>query len=65
MGIISPGFSGRRGASDRKLPPGQYVTNDFPVLSAGPTPHITLDQWEFMIDEGGETLRRWDWKSAT
>jgi len=63
MGIISKGFSGRRRTADVKLPPGQYLTTDFPVLSAGPTPHIPLDQWEFTIDEDGETLRRWDWKS--
>src|SRR5437867_4073918 len=51
MGIISRGFSGRRSAADAKLPPGQYLTTDFPVLSAGPTPHIPLDQWEFVIDD--------------
>jgi hypothetical protein len=44
MGIISRGFSGRRSAADAKLPPGQYLTTDFPVLSAGPTPHIPLDE---------------------
>src|SRR5437660_1251259 len=48
MGIISRGFSGRRSAADAKLPPGQYLTTDFPVLSAGPTPHIPLDQWVFV-----------------
>ena len=63
MGIISRGFSGRRSAADAKLPPGQYLTTDFPVLSAGPTPHIPLDQWEFVIDDGTNVLRRWDWKS--
>src|SRR5437773_448815 len=63
MGIISRGFSGRRSAADVKLPPGQYLTTDFPVLSAGPTPHIPLDQWEFVIDDGTNVLRRWDWKS--
>ena len=63
MGIISKGFSGRRRVADLKLPPGQYLTTDFPVLSAGPTPHIPLDRWEFTIEEGGKTLRRWDWKS--
>jgi hypothetical protein len=35
----------------RKLPP-QRVTTDFPVLSAGRTPHVPLDQWEFKIDDG-------------
>ena len=63
MAIISRGFSGRGSAKDKKLPPGQYVTTDFPVLSAGPTPHVPLDKWEFTIDEGGKVLRRWDWKS--
>ena len=49
MGIISRGFSGRRRPADAKLPPGQYLTTDFPVLSAGPTPQISLDRWEFKI----------------
>jgi DMSO/TMAO reductase YedYZ molybdopterin-dependent catalytic subunit len=61
--IISRRFSGRRITSDVKLPPGQYLTNDFPVLSAGPTPDIPLDQWEFTIDNENGVLRRWDWKS--
>src|SRR5258708_231968 len=63
MGIISRGFSGRRGAADVKLPPGQYLTTDFPVLSAGPTPHVPLDRWEFTIDDGTNVLQRWNWKS--
>ena len=63
MGIISRGFSGRRSAADAKLPPGQYLTTDFPVLSAGPTPHVPLDHWEFTIDDGTDVLRRWNWKS--
>lgn len=63
MGPISRGFSGRRTAADVKLPPGQYLTNDFPVLSAGPTPRVALDKWEFTIDDGTDILRRWNWKS--
>jgi DMSO/TMAO reductase YedYZ molybdopterin-dependent catalytic subunit len=63
MGIISRGFSGRRSAADVKLPPGQYLTTDFPVLSAGPMPHVSLDRWEFTIGDGADVLRRWDWKS--
>lgn len=63
MAIISRGFSGRRSAGEAKLPPGQYLTTDFPVLSAGPTPHISLDRWEFTIDDGSNVLKRWDWKS--
>src|SRR5438874_1921372 len=63
MGIIARGFSGRRKAADAKLPPGQYLTTDFPVLSAGPTPHVSLDRWEFVVDDGSNVLKRWDWKS--
>ena len=63
MGAISRGFSGRRSPADAKLPPGQYLTTDFPVLSAGPTPHVPLDEWEFTINAGTDVLRRWDWKS--
>ena len=63
MALRSPGFIGRRSAADVKLPPGQYLTTDFPVLSAGPTPHVPLEQWEFTITEGKDVLRRWNWKS--
>jgi DMSO/TMAO reductase YedYZ molybdopterin-dependent catalytic subunit len=61
MGIVSPGFSGRRRATDAKLPPGQYLTTDFPVLSAGPTPRIPLDRWEFTVDTETGTRHRWSW----
>ena len=40
MGIINTGFGRRRREANDKLPPGQYLTSDFPVLSAGPTPAI-------------------------
>ena len=63
MGSISRGFFGRRAVADVKLPPGQYLTTDFPVLSAGPTPQIALEKWEFTIDDGTNVLRRWNWKS--
>lgn len=63
MAIISRGFSGRRTSGDVKLPPGQHITTDFPVLSAGPTPYVPLHQWEFVIDDGTKVLQRWNWKS--
>jgi DMSO/TMAO reductase YedYZ molybdopterin-dependent catalytic subunit len=47
MGIISSGFRGRRNKDQPGLPPGQYLTESFPVLSAGPTPRITTAEWEF------------------
>ncbi|WP_420595300.1 molybdopterin-dependent oxidoreductase [Deinococcus sp.] len=59
---ITRGFHGRsKDNTDHRLPPGQYLTTDFPVLSAGPTPHTSQDQWDFMIDAGGPALARWSW----
>lgn len=61
MGIVSPGFFGRRRSSDANLPPGQYLTHDFPVLSAGPTPRIDLDSWQFdVVTEIGQR-KQWSW----
>jgi DMSO/TMAO reductase YedYZ molybdopterin-dependent catalytic subunit len=61
MGIVSPGFSGRRRPSGPTLPPGQYLTEDFPVLSAGPTPRIPLDRWEFVVTTETGMAHRWTW----
>ena len=30
-------FQGRSRQANDRVPPGQYVTDDFPVLTAGPT----------------------------
>jgi DMSO/TMAO reductase YedYZ molybdopterin-dependent catalytic subunit len=61
MAIFSRGFSGRRRTSDEKLPPGQYLTDDFPVLSAGPTPRVDLDEWELTLTTETGEVHRWDW----
>ena len=62
MSPISRGFHGRRreAADSARLPPGQYLTQDFPVLSAGPTPHNALAKWTFSI-EGGREPKSWTW----
>ena len=61
--IISRGFRGWRqdGPRDR-VPPGQYLTDDFPVLSAGPTPHTPLEEWTFTIEGSGVEPVRWTWE---
>jgi len=64
MSRISRGFHGRRRdltGEEGRVPPGQYVTEDFPVLSAGPTPHTALDTWTFSIRQGGDTTKSWSW----
>ncbi|HEY5986023.1 MAG TPA: sulfite oxidase-like oxidoreductase [Streptosporangiaceae bacterium] len=62
MGIVSRGFEGRRRSSHPELPPGQYLVHDFPVLSAGPTPRVTRDEWEFVITTEVGTAHRWAWR---
>ncbi len=64
MGFISRGFKGKRrdNVSSSRVPPGQHVVGDFPVLSAGPTPRVSLDQWTFSIDGEIDEPKRWTWK---
>lgn len=40
LGDIDPG----------RVPPGQYVTDRFPVLHAGSTPRIDLATWDFTVE---------------
>jgi DMSO/TMAO reductase YedYZ molybdopterin-dependent catalytic subunit len=61
MAVISRGFGLRRRESNPALPPGQYLTTDFPVLSAGPTPNIRTDDWEFVIVSESGSRHSWSW----
>ena len=62
--FISRGFSGKRRQADKanRVPPGQHVTNDFPVLSAGPTPRVALEQWTFSIEGLVRAPVKWTWQ---
>ena len=60
MGIVSPGFHGKR-RGDQKLPPGQYLVTDFPVLSAGPTPRVDTGSWRFRLQTESGQVREWTW----
>ena len=62
MSPVSRGFRRKREAAPAdRVPPGQYVTKDFPVLSAGPTPHTPLTEWSFTI-AGGREPKMWSWE---
>ena len=62
MSPVSRGFHRKRQeAPAGRVPPGQYVTADFPVLSAGPTPHTPLAKWTFSIN-GGREPKSWTWE---
>lgn len=58
---ISPGFRGRgRTSNDARIPPGQHETRGFPVLSAGPTPRVSLGEWDLEV-LGRQGSARWKW----
>ena len=61
MNIISRGFTGRGRTESTKLPPGQYLTKDFPVLSAGPTPQVRTEDWEFTVTTESGAVHSWNW----
>jgi DMSO/TMAO reductase YedYZ molybdopterin-dependent catalytic subunit len=60
MAVISRGFHGRP-RTEENLPPGQYLTEDFPVLSAGPTPRVDQARWEFAISTESGQRHTWSW----
>ncbi|MBX3607933.1 MAG: sulfite oxidase-like oxidoreductase [Piscinibacter sp.] len=64
MRVSTRGFGGRRpaAATAGRLPPGQSWTDDFPVLSAGPTPAVDRTAWRFELKVGPRTLRAWTWE---
>jgi DMSO/TMAO reductase YedYZ molybdopterin-dependent catalytic subunit len=63
VSFVSRGFKGRRRDDDGsgRVPPGQYLVDDFPVLSAGPTAHTHLEEWDFAITGAVAEERRWTW----
>ena len=69
--FVTRGFVGRRtpagkaGDQSARVPPGQYLTTDFPVLSAGPTPRTPLDRWSFRIEGLVDHPLTWDWPAFT
>ena len=63
MSIISRGFRGKRREADagERLPPGQYLEEDFPVLTAGITPYTEKEKWSFAITGEADPPRVWGW----
>ncbi len=57
------GFTGRPQAADlsKRIPPGQHLEKDFPVLSAGPTPRIRIADWTFTLKVGPRPVKTWSW----
>jgi DMSO/TMAO reductase YedYZ molybdopterin-dependent catalytic subunit len=64
MPPVSRGFRGRRepAVDPSRIPPGQYLVRDFPVLSAGPTPRVDLDEWSLTVDGAVDEARSWTYE---
>jgi DMSO/TMAO reductase YedYZ molybdopterin-dependent catalytic subunit len=60
--MTTRGFQGRSRSADSAVPPGQYVTGDFPVLTAGPTIEIDAADWEMTVTDGTAS-KTYDWAS--
>ena len=65
MAIVTRGFRGRRSDADGRLPPGQYLVEDFPVLSAGPTPRVSREEWSLTVRTEVGATHRWTWSDLT
>lgn len=63
MAVINKGFVGKGGDSSKRLPPGQSLVRDWPVLTYGPTPVISLDQWSLTIDGAVVKPVTLDWRA--
>jgi DMSO/TMAO reductase YedYZ molybdopterin-dependent catalytic subunit len=50
-----------QGVDPRRVPPGQYLTDRFPVLHAGVTPRVKLDLWDFQVDGLVEDPVKWSY----
>jgi DMSO/TMAO reductase YedYZ molybdopterin-dependent catalytic subunit len=60
--MATRGFQGRGRSTDGRVPPGQYLTDDFPVLTAGPTELVDTSEWELTVTDGMVTST-FDWAS--
>ncbi|MGE4064867.1 MAG: sulfite oxidase-like oxidoreductase [Rhodospirillaceae bacterium] len=55
------GLTGTTAAHDERRPPGQRVTEDWPVLDLGIQPNVSQSEWSLTV--GGQIANpvRWDW----
>ena len=62
--MATRGFFGKRPPPDHaeRVPPGQHLVPDFPVLSLGPTPRVDQATWSFTLKVGPRPVRTWNWE---
>src|SRR5437016_6320673 len=61
--MVTRGFTGRQSGSELsdRIPPGQHLVDNFPVLTAGPTPRIEPVDWTFTLKVGPRPVKAWSW----
>tara|TARA_B110001454_G_C12677075_1_gene416326 strand:+ start:786 stop:1385 length:600 start_codon:yes stop_codon:yes gene_type:complete len=61
--LVTRGFFGKKenNKNNDRVPPGQYIENRFPVLSAEPTPKLDINDWSLSITKDDEELAKIDW----
>jgi DMSO/TMAO reductase YedYZ molybdopterin-dependent catalytic subunit len=62
MSPVTRGFFGRRRIPPEladRVPPGQYVETGFPVLTAGPTPRVSEEEYALTVDGLVGASRTW------
>ncbi|MGO7762009.1 sulfite oxidase-like oxidoreductase [Rhizobium ruizarguesonis] len=61
--MVTRGFTGRQSTDNHsdRIPPGQHPVENFPVLSAGPTPRVELGSWKFTLKIGPRPVKSWTW----
>lgn len=63
MGIINSGFGAMREAVDpKRVPPGQFLVTDWPVLTYGPTPRTNVLDWTFRVEGLVDKPQKWSWE---
>ena len=66
-GFVSRGFGGRRRVPEgmeERIPPGQHYEPGFPVLTVGPTPRVSTDEWRVRVDGLVGTPGEWSYAEA-
>ena len=63
MSIVSPAMNDVPRRGDDRIPPGQYVTKKWPVLSVGDTPKVDLAGFELRLFGRVEAEHAFDWRA--
>lgn len=56
-------LTGKTAETADRLPPGQRLVRDWPVLDLGVQPQVDLQDWKLTVDGAVENPLTWDWTS--